>query len=121
MNKQEIVCKLCNQQNVIYSDWHRLLKRYPDTCYFCGTNLITGHRGLFDFVFFAIIIRGAIYLVHAFAGAVLTTLFLFLITRFFKIPLFEVLVKYAPYSILIGSVFGLVTAEWSRRRGRLIR
>jgi len=121
MPTKKTVCRCCNQQNVLYSGWSRLLKKEPDICYFCGANLITGHRGFFDFIFFGIIIRGAIYLAHAFAGAMLTTLFLFLMTRFFEIPLLEVLVKYGPYSILIGSVFGLVTAEWSRRRGRLIR
>ena len=125
MTVRELVCSRCGNTNrrVFYMDdtpYSRFMPlmfeagrnpRNPELCSVCGTNLLTGRRGIGGRVL-AIVMWTGIYGLHA-----LVMMMAVVIPVAINWPENDWMVRVAA---LIGAAAGLGLAEWSRRRKKLL-
>ena len=118
MRRAETRCPRCGQLNVRYhgrGSW-LLNPEWPSTCSLCGVNLVTGRRSVVDALRGGIV-RAAVYLLHAVVGLGIGTVVGGLVWA--DIVNQPTVVRAAPGAL--GVTLGLGLAEWSRRKGTLLR
>ncbi|MGK7922519.1 MAG: hypothetical protein AB4080_21190 [Trichodesmium sp.] len=90
MARQEIRCPHCKQLNVRYTGWYSLIShpRNSSSCTVCGTNLITGERGIITAIF-GYLTLVSIYSLYGFIGMALIQLLGMLLIIIFSLNLFD--------------------------------